>query len=189
MLTSYEGDHVTPESKTFTICPLTGKCTKDQVPKPTTGAVQLLRVGQRWEQAKGTREGAERKLIKQKPNKKHTRRLRCQRSTKEGPSAQLYWVLATALGGRAASSHVLRTDLRNDEPIQQLLEKRGTRMLICQFPWCRHSQFKLPTVCQLTQKIPECPVTGACYPLAGSWSDPAPALVSTGWGQRTWTRT
>lgn len=41
--------------------------------------------------------------------------------------------------------------------------------------------FKLPMVGQLIRKIPECLLTGSCWPLAGSWSNPAPALASGGW--------
>lgn len=46
MLSSYDREHGPTESKTFTLRPLTGKCTKDRIPEASTGAVQLFQVRQ-----------------------------------------------------------------------------------------------------------------------------------------------
>lgn len=161
MLTSDKGDCVTPSLKHLLSVPLQESAQRTRSQSQPLGQSNFYESGRGGSKQRGNEE--------QKgswSNKNQTKNIPedngVKEARKEGQSTQLYWVLTTALGGRAVSSHVLRTHLRNDEPAQQLLEKRGTWMLICQFPWCRHSQFNLPAVCQLTQKIPECPATGAC---------------------------
>lgn len=168
MLSSYDGEHGPTESKTFTLCPLTGKCTKDQIPEVSTGTVQLFQVRQRWKQAKGTWEGAERESIKQKHNQETTVSEKPRKKAKVDKCTE-YWPLSLVVEQYSEQIHGMMSWHSSSQG-----KTGGPLLMSANFHGVETPNFKLPMVCQLTHKIPECLLTGSCWPIAG-------ALASGGW--------